>query len=216
MDFDRARRNMVENQLRPNRIEDPRVLAAMGSVPREVFVPASLKGVAYSDEDLDLGDGRRLIEPLALARMLQAAETRPGDTALVIGCETGYVAAVLGKLVTTVFMLTERPGEGEAVERLLAGLGCENVVIQPGDPRVGLPELAPFDVILLAGSVVEAPHHLLEQLAEGGRLVAVTSHGQCGHVTVWRRSGDSFGATRPYDAWIPPLEALLPQPGFVF
>jgi len=216
MDFARARRNMVENQLRPNRVDDPRVLSAMGEVPREVFVPASLKGVAYSDEDLDLGDGRRLIEPLALAHMLQAAEPRPEDTALVIGCETGYVVAVLARLVTTAFMLTERPGEVEARERLLAGLGCDNVVIQPGDPRAGLPELAPFDVILLAGSVVEVPRHLLEQLAEGGRLVAVVTHGHCGHVTVWRRSGDSFGAIRPYDAWIPPLEALRPEPGFVF
>jgi len=195
MDFAAARRNMVENQLRPNRIDDPRVLEAMGRVPREVFVPPSLKGVAYSDEDLDLGDGRRLIEPLAFAKMLQAAAPREGETALVVGDDTGYVAAVLARLVATVFMLVERPEEADAIERRLADLECENVVLQPGDPRRGLPEVGPFDVILLAGSVVEVPQTLLAQLADGGRLVAVVSHGHCGHVTVFERIGDVYKGT---------------------
>ncbi len=216
MDFAAARRNMVENQLRPNRIEDPRVLAAMGEVPREPFVPSSLRGVAYSDEDLDLGDGRRLIEPLALAKMLQAAAPRPEETALVVGDDTGYVAAVMARLVATAFLLVEPHVDADAVERLLTTLGCDNVVLQRGDPRAGLPQLAPFDVILLAGAVVAIPEHLRAQLADGGRLVAVVTHGHCGHVTVVQRVGDAFGQLAPFDAWIPPLEALRPQPRFVF
>ncbi len=216
MDFAAARRNMVDNQLRPNRIEDPRVLEAMGAVPREVFVPASLRGVAYSDEDLDLGDGRRLVEPLALAKMLQAAEPRPEDVALVIGDDTGYVAAVLARLVGTVFLLVERAGEVDALERRLAALECDNVVPRPGDPRAGLPDCAPFDLILLAGAVAGVPERLRAQLADGGRLVAVVTHGLCGHVTVVTRVGDAFGEVTPFDAWIPPLPALIPEPRFVF
>lgn len=216
MDYAAARANMVDRQLRPNRIDDPRVLAAMGEVPRELFVPKHLRGVAYSDEDLDLGDGRRLIEPLALAKMLQAARVRPEENALVIGCDTGYCAAVLSKLASTVFLLAADGATAEELDRLLTGLGCDNVVVRPGDPRTGLPELAPFDVILLAGAVVEEPRQLLEQLADGGRLVAVLMTGLAGRVMLWQRVGDAIGATSPFDATIPPLAALLPEPRFVF
>lgn len=216
MDYARARANMVDRQLRPNRIDDPRVLAAMGEVPRELFVPRGLRDVAYSDEDLDFGDGRRLIEPLALAKMLQAAAVRADDTALVIGCDTGYCAAVLSRLASTVFLLASSEAEAAAIDRLLTEVGCDNVVVRVGDPRKGLQELAPFDVILLAGAVVEEPRHLLDQLADGGRLVAVVMQGLAGKVTVWERIGDAVGSISPFDAAIPPLPALLPEPRFIF
>ncbi len=216
MDYARARANMVEGQLRPNRIRDPRVLQAMGEVPRELFLPKSLRGVAYSDEDIDLGDGRRLIEPLALAKMLQAAQPRPEDTALVIGCDTGYTAAVMARLASTVFLLIEREEEVEAIDALLNQLGSENVIVRAGDPREGFPDLAPFDVILLAGAVVEVPRRLLEQLGEGGRLVAVVSDGYAGKVQLFERFGNAYGRIAPFDAWIPPLEALRPEPRFEF
>ncbi|GBD44458.1 Protein-L-isoaspartate O-methyltransferase [bacterium HR40] len=216
MTYARARANMVDRQLRPNRVDDPRVLAAMGEVPRELFVPRHLRGVAYSDEDLDLGDGRRLIEPLVLARMVQAAEVRPQDSALVVGDDTGYCAAVLSRLASTVFLLAPDAARTEAIDRLLTEAGYDNVVVHIGEPRVGLPQLAPFDVILLAGSIVVEPRHLLEQLADGGRLVAVMMRGLAGRITVWKRVGEAIGATSPFDAAIPPLSALLPEPSFVF
>src|SRR5688500_16658598 len=97
-DYALARANMVENQLRPNRIDDTRVLEAMGEIPREAFVPKALRGCAYGDEDLALEQGRFLIEPLALAKLLQAAEPRPENVALVVGDLTGYAAAVLSRL----------------------------------------------------------------------------------------------------------------------
>lgn len=216
MDYAAARANMVDRQLRPNRIDDPRVLAAMGEVPREAFVPRGLRGVAYSDEDLDFGDGRRLVEPLALAKMLQAANVRPEDTALVLGCDTGYCAAVLSRLASTVFLLAEAGSDAEALDRKLTDLGYDNIVVRAGDPRRGLPDLAPFDVILLAGAVLEEPSHLLDQLADGGRLVAVVMQGFAGKVTLWERFGDAVGAVTPFDAAIPPLPALVPAPRFVF
>ncbi len=216
MDFARARANMVANQLRPNRIQDPRLLEAMGEVPRELFLPKHLRGVAYHDEDIDLGNGRRLIEPLALAKMLEAARVRSEDAVLVIGCDTGYSAAVLSRLAGTVFLLIEEEGAAESIEKLMLELGCENVLLQPGDPRRGLPQLAPFDLVLIAGGVREVPRALIDQLADGGRLVTVLIDGAAGKVAVFERFGDAVGKLTPFDAWVPPLPALLPEPGFTF
>ncbi len=216
MDFARARANMVANQLRPNRIQDPRLLEAMGEVPRELFLPKHLRGVAYHDEDIDLGNGRRLIEPLALAKMLEAARVRSEDAVLVIGCDTGYSAAVLSRLAGTVFLLIEEEGGAESIEKLMLELGCENVLLQPGDPRRGLPQLAPFDLVLIAGGVREVPRALIDQLADGGRLVTVLIDGAAGKVAVFERFGDAVGKLTPFDAWVPPLPALLPEPGFTF
>src|SRR5918992_5042454 len=105
MDYARARSNMVQNQLRPNRVDDPNVLSAMAEVPRERFLPKALRSVAYADEDLPLPDGSWLIEPRVLARLIQAADVRPSDVVLVIGCTTGYAGAVLSRLAGAVILV---------------------------------------------------------------------------------------------------------------
>ena len=216
LDFARARKTMVENQLRPNRVEDPRVIEAMLRVPREAFVPKSLRGVAYSDDDLSLGDGRRLIEPLALGRLLQGLGIQPTDVALVLGCDTGYTAAVMSQLAATVFLLLPEGPGGEQVDRTLDEQGCDNVVLQRGSIARGLPTQAPFDIVLLAGSVAAIPQHLLDQLAEGGRLAAVVRSGSASHITVCRRYGSGFGRVTPFDAWLPELTAFRLPPAFEF
>ena len=216
LDFARARKNMVENQLRPNRVEDPRLIEAMLSVPREAFVPKSMRGVAYSDDDLSLGDGRRLIEPLALGRLLQALEIQPTDIALVLGCDTGYTAAVMSRLAATVFLLVPEGASGDQVGRTLDEQGCDNVVLQHGPLAQGLPSQAPFDVVLLAGSVPAIPQQLLDQLGEGGRLAAVVRNGSASHITVCRRYGPGFGRVTPFDAWLPELPEFRAPPRFEF
>ena len=157
MDYARARANMVTNQLRPNRVEAPDVLDAMAAVPRERFLPKALRGVAYTDEDLPLPDGHWLIEPLVLARLIQAAEVQKSDVVLVVGCATGYAAAVLARLAATVILLA--PSAAAAtVEALLDDLGVDNVVVAANDdPAAGHPSQAPFDVIVVVGSVPEVP-----------------------------------------------------------
>jgi protein-L-isoaspartate(D-aspartate) O-methyltransferase len=215
-DYTAARNNMVENQLRPNRIEDPRLLAAMREIPREEFCPHHLRGVAYSDETIEVGPGRYLIEPLALGWMLQAAQVRPQDVALVIGCGTGYVAAVLARLAATVFLLVPDAAAARDGEALMEETGCDNVVVQVGPTAKGLPDQAPFDVILLAGAVPSIPQSLLDQLGEGGRLVAVVGDGRFGKVTVCTKVGSAVGRLTPYDAGIPPLADLRPRPTFEF
>lgn len=216
LDYAVVRANMVENQLRPNRIDDLRVLSAMGEIPRELFVPKPLRGCAYGDEDLALGPGRFLIEPLALAKLLQAAEPRPESVALAVGDATGYAASVLARLVATVFLLAPEGVDTGPIEALLGELGCDNVVVRGGDGVAGYPAQAPFDVILLAGSVPELPQALLDQLADGGRLTAVVEHGRSGKVTVARKVGGAIGRLTPFDAQITRLPGFRRDAGFQF
>ncbi len=211
-----ARANMVENQLRPNRIDDPRVLHAMGDIPRELFVPKALRGCAYGDEDLALGQGRFLIEPLALGKLLQASEPKPEDVALVIGDVTGYAAAVLSRLAGTVFLLLP-PGEPtQPLEALLSERECDNVVLQVGEAADGHPAQAPFDLIVLVGSVPSIPATLLDQLGDQGRLATVVEHGRSGKVTVARKIHGAIGRVTPFDAQVSRLPGLRHEPAFQF
>lgn len=209
MDYARARLNMIENQLRPNRIEDRRLIEAMREVPRERFVPKALRGVAYADEDLPLPNGRYLIEPLALGRLIQAARIGPQDVVLVLGCCTGYVGAVVARLAATVILAAPDESTAKQVESRLEELGADNmvVVVNPS-PATGHSEQAPFDVILLAGSVDRVPPALLEQVGEGGRLVAVIDDGRIGKGTVFTRLHGVMGSRVMFDAQIPELPGL--------
>lgn len=215
-DYATARENMVENQLRPSNVEDARILDAFRAVPREIFLPPRLRSVAYQDEDIDLGNGRHLIEPLVLGRMLQASEPAPEDVGLVVGCDTGYAAAVLSKLVATVFHLVPGLDSVPIIETRFDEFGFDNIVVQLGPAGQGLPKQAPFNLILLAGSVVEPPASLLAQLDDRGRLVAVVDTGRAGQVTVSTRIGDAFGQRQPFDARTPPIVELRPEPAFSF
>jgi protein-L-isoaspartate(D-aspartate) O-methyltransferase len=216
MDYARARLNMVQNQLRPNRVDDPNVLDAMTEVPRERFLPKALRGVAYADEDLPLPDGSWLIEPLVLARLIQAAEVNSGDVVLVIGCTTGYAGAVLARLAGTV-ILVEVPSVAERVEALLDDLGVDNVVVvESEDPASGHPSQAPFDLILLVGSVRSLPPALLNQIGESGRIVAVIDDGRIGKATLFTKLHGVVGQREVCDAQTPPCPGLEPNPHFSF
>jgi protein-L-isoaspartate(D-aspartate) O-methyltransferase len=216
MEYARARLNMINNQLRPSRVDDPKVLDAMAEVPRERFLPKALRGVAYADEDLPLPDGSWLIEPLVLARLIQAAEVRPTDVVLVIGCTTGYAGAVLARLAGTV-ILVEPQAAAEPVEALLDDLGVDNVVVVGSeDPARGHPDQAPFDVILLVGSVPSVPPALFEQIGEAGRIAAVIDDGRIGKATVFTRLHGVVGQREVCDAQTPPCPGLKPRPRFAF
>lgn len=216
MDHARARANMVTNQLRPNRVEDPRLLDAMATVPRERFLPKALRGVAYADEDLPVPDGYWLIEPLVLARLIQAAEVQDSDVILVVGCATGYAGAVLARLAATVILLAPS-AVAATVEALLDDLGVDNVVVTATDePAAGHPSQAPFDVIVVVGSVPEVPPALLEQIGEGGRIAVVISEGRVGKIMVLTRLHGVIGRREVFDAQTPPCPGLDASPGFTF
>ena len=216
-DYAAARRNMVDSQLRTNRVTDEALLAAMGEIPRERFVPPALAGVAYVDEDLALGGGRYLMEPMVLARMIQAAEIQPSDAVLDVGCATGYSSAVASRLAAMVIGLESDSRLAKAATDNLAALRIDNAVIVSGDMRAGHPRQAPYDVILLQGAISEIPAQIAAQLAEEGRLVAVLAPpGATGRATLSLKTGGIVSHRDLFDAATPPLPGFELAPGFRF
>lgn len=188
LDFALARHNMVESQIRTNRVTSSPLIAAFEAVPRERFAPEGQRTIAYVDEDLPIGGGRFLMEPMVYARLLQAAELRPTDSVLEIGCATGYGVAVLSPQVASVVGLDSDPGLVERGNQILAELQVENAALLTGEMEAGDARQAPFDVIILAGAVEMVPQALLEQLAPAGRLLAVV-----------RAQGQPFGAATMFE-----------------
>lgn len=217
MDYALARRKMVENQLRTNQIEDLRVLTAMGRIPREMFVPAALKGIAYIDEDLPIGKGRFLMEPLVLARLLQVAAIGPDDVVLEIGCGNGYNAAVMSQLASTVIALESDSDLVAESSRLFADLELDNVVVVEGPLRDGYAKAGPYDVITFGGAVVEVPQQMMNQLTNSGRIVAVVSpRPKIGKIKVYSRSHGKVVEQEAHDAFTPLLRAFEPVAKFTF
>ncbi|ANK83567.1 MAG: protein-L-isoaspartate O-methyltransferase [Rhizobiales bacterium NRL2] len=215
MDYEAARQAMINSQLRPNRLIDERLIEAIDRVPREAFVPKELRGIAYVDEDLPLGDGRYMMEPMVLARMLQDARIEADDTVLVVGCTTGYGAAVAAALAGTVIALEQDPEFVRRATETLAGLGIANVAVVEGELAQGIPDQGPFDVIILEGAVAEVPETLLDQLAEGGRLMTVLREGGIGKLIIFTRVG-GIGRRTIFDAATPVLPGFEKKKSFVF
>lgn len=216
--FDVARENMIEGQIRPNKVTDPDIIDAMSRVPRERFVPRHLQGIAYVDEDIAMGNGRYLPEPVVLARLLQAAEISKNDVVLDIGCGTGYSAAVLGCLAATVVGLEQDDAMANEADTLLHNLDvCNAVVIQKPDLTKGYPEQGPYDVIVINGSVAQVPQNLFDQLAEGGRLVTVVSdNGHMGKAMLYERIGGHVSPQELFDAATPFLAGFERDETFTF
>jgi protein-L-isoaspartate(D-aspartate) O-methyltransferase len=219
-DMSQARRHMVDGQLRPSRVVDPRLLAAMGDIPRERFLPPNLAARAYVDEDVRLPGGRALIEPMVIARMLQMLAIRDGDRVLVVGAGTGYAAAVAARCGARVVALEEDAALVAQARRALAGLAAPEALRLVEGPLVGgFPGGAPYDGILIEGEVPEVPAQIAAQLAEGGRLatvLAAASRGVSSRAVLGRRVGGSFSVADAFDCATLPLPAFRPKPGFVF
>ncbi|HTP83569.1 MAG TPA: protein-L-isoaspartate O-methyltransferase [Alphaproteobacteria bacterium] len=216
-DYAAVRLNMVESQIRPNKVTDPRLLEALLEVPREGFVPDQLRGVAYVDEDVPLGGGRFLMEPMVFARLVQTAAIKPNDTVLEVGGGTGYGAAVLAHLAARVVTLESEPELGRQAEANLRRLGASNAKVVIGPLTGGYAAGAPYAVILFAGAVERVPSAVTEQLAEGGRLVAVVAPpGEPGRATLITRVGGALSRRIIFDAGTPVLPGLQLEPGFAF
>ena len=216
MDFAAARKNMIECQLRTNGIVDEAVLGAMSAVPRERFVPEELQAAAYIDEDLDLGNGRTLMEPLVLAGLLQELGIAPGEVALDIGSGAGYATAVLARLAATVFAQENVATLAATASSLAAELGLDNVI--PVDCALfsGCAEHAPYNVILIEGMVDHIPDAVADQLADGGRLAAVVRDDCVGRATLLRRDAGHVSRRVLFDAAVPALPEYREPRRFVF
>lgn len=212
-DFSELRVKMVDGQVRTTDVTDAALLDAMLAVPREAFVDAAQQALAYIDEDIRIsgGDGsgaRYLMEPSPLAKLLQLAEIEAGDSVLDVGCGTGYCAALLSRLAKSVIALESDAGLAETATAVLSAQGCDNVTVVTGPLPQGHAAKAPYNVILIGGSVEEVPAALLGQLAEGGRLVAVEGQGNAGVARLFFKAGGVVTGRRAFNA------AIKPLPGF--
>jgi len=219
LDFVDARQRMVDSQIRPNRVNDPRLVAAMRELPRERFLPPSLAHLAYIDEDIALGGGRVLMEPMAIARMLQVAAPRHGEKALVVGSGTGYGVALLASLGVEVVAL-----EDDAALRAIAAAAWNDIPAAAAIRHVSGPLAAgwaaekPYDLVLIEGAVRDIPPDIAAQVkAPGGRLVTVLAVAGAGRqIVLAEPSIGGFRAQPYFDCNTPFLPALLPLPGFTF
>lgn len=217
MNFAIARRKMVENQLRANRVTEEALVAAMDSLPRERFVPPAQAGIAYVDEDLEVASGRYLMEPMVLGRLIQALEIAPADMILDVACATGYSTAVLARLGGTVAAVEEDEALAKAANDTLNALSVDNAVVLHCPHAEGYPKQAPYDAILVNGAMGEVPQALFDQLAEGGRLAVVVKEGRgLGRAVLFRKVGGLIGQRVLFDAGTPLLPGFAKEAGFVF
>ena len=222
IDFTQLRRTMVDGQIRVNDVTDPRIIDAMLELPRERFVPESRASLAYLDGDPMVREGavdrpaRYLIEPMVLAKLVQALDLASGDRVLDVGSATGYSAAVLSRLAGQVIALEQDEELAARSRRILAELGVSNVEVVTGPLAAGAPGKGPFDAILLNGSVEVIPEVLFAQLADGGRLGAVVRSGPMGRAILHVRIGANVSKRPMFDAAIPPLPGFAAPRQFVF
>lgn len=219
-DFSTARLKMVDGQVRPSDVTDIRILDAMLAVPREAFVPESKRALAYLDIDLDVSDAgqakRFLIKPAVLAKMLQAAEIKATDRVLVVGCATGYAAAVIAQFARVVTATESDSALATKAGGVLAQNGCGNVAVRTAASADGDPSDGPYDVIVVNGATETVPERLFGQLQDGGRLVGVFAASQPPRATIVTRSHGDFGHRALFDAAAPVLPGMELVPAFVF
>jgi len=199
---------MVDHQVRPSDVTKFPVIEAMLAVRREAFVPDALKRVAYSGDHLPLGGGRAILDPRIFAKMLDALDVGPKDLVLDVGCALGYSSAVIARMAEAVVALEPDEAMAREAEDNLAAQSVDNAVAVCGPLAEGAAQHGPYDALLLEGSVTLLPDTLLDQLKDGGRVVAIFSEGAAGHCRLGVKSGGRIGWRTVFDCSAPAL------PGF--
>jgi protein-L-isoaspartate(D-aspartate) O-methyltransferase len=199
---------MIDSQVRPNDVTDRRLIGVLASIAREDFVPAAKQAVAYADMAIETGPGRWMLAARDFSKLVHAATIAETDKVLDIAPGAGYSTAVLAKMGASVVALEQDEAASGAARQNLAKAGLTNAEVISGSLKAGAASKGPFDVIFINGAVDEVPKALLDQLAEGGRLVAAVSEGSVRRARVYTRSGGKTAYRTPFDCQAPAL------PGF--
>ncbi len=217
VDFTQARKNMVDCQLRTNKIVDDDLIEAFLSVPRELFVEPSHQALAYTDIDVSTGNNRKMMAPMVIAQILQAVQAQPNEVALLVGCSTGYSSAILAKLVGTVVSLESDKQLAERANDNFTNLAVDNAVVVEGTLNEGYATQGPYDIICIEGAVPKIPSRLTDQLADGGRLCAIVDNGSGpGRAVLLVKKGNTVSERVLFDATITSLPGFEIEKGFVF
>ncbi len=217
MDFVAARRNMVDCQIRPNDVTDPRIVRAFLAVEREAFLPKSRHALAYAEAEPRTSDGRALWTPRDTAKLIKAVDPQPSEAALVVAAGAGYEAALLTHLCETVIALEDSEERVASLTERFARLGLDRAVAVQGELEAGLPDEGPFGIIVICGMVEHVPDALTGQLAEGGRLAAVVEVDDAlGQGRVYARAGGVAAYRVAFDATPPKLNVMRKPRAFVF
>jgi protein-L-isoaspartate(D-aspartate) O-methyltransferase len=211
-----ARRHMVDGQIRTADVTNPRLIAAIETVPRELFVAPPLAAQAYCDGDIALGKGRALLRPRVLAKLIQGAVLRTGEHVLDIGCGTGYSSAVLSHMGASVVALEEDGELARRAEAALAAAGTKDVVLAIGPLTSGWPAAAPYDFILLDGAIEVPPKALGQQLRPSGRLAAIFGTGPAAKAMIYHVIEGQLVGRPIFDAGALLLPGFAAPPAFVF
>lgn len=217
-DFSSARANMVDGQIRPNKVNSQQLLDALQATPRELFVPPSLQELAYSEQVLDIPPGRFLLAPMVLARMIEALDLTPNQRVLDIAPATGYSTAIFAQLVQAVVALESDNGLSMAAGQMLQAQNIANAQVVHGPISLGAKQLAPYDAIFVNGAMAEVPRTLFHQLTEGGKLIAIIggTPGQSpGYVTLFTKLHNSTSERVLFEAAVPYVPGFSPTEGFI-
>ncbi len=217
LNVEQARFNMIEQQVRPWDVLDPKALDLMQAMPREAFVPAGYEGLAYADIDVPMGNGDCMLAPKYVGRMLQAVDFDKGDVALEIGTGTGYLTALLGKACREVISVDIDPDMSAAAKKNLEAQGIDNVTLETGDAAQGWNAHAPYDIILITGSLPVLPEAFEKSLNRGGRLVAIVGDAPVMEAILITRTSDTEWSREVlFETEIKPLQNAVQPQRFTF
>ncbi|MEO0818935.1 MAG: protein-L-isoaspartate O-methyltransferase [Pseudomonadota bacterium] len=216
IDFDAARRAMVDTQVRPSDVTRYQIIEALLWAPRERFVPAARRETAYADAEIALGGGRALLAPRTFAKMLEAARIGPGDLVLDLAPACGYSTAVIARLAEAVVAIEPDDTLRGTAQEMLDALEVVNAAVSAGDPSEGDAAHGPYDVIFVNGAVETLPVALSDQLKDGGRLVAIFAEGPVGRCRVLTRAGTAISERWVFDASAPVLPGFAKNEAFEF
>lgn len=216
IDFETSRTMMVDTQVRPSDVTKFPIIDALLHVPREDYVPDNQREAAYIGENIAIGGGRVLLEPRTLAKMLDAIDIQPSDVVLDLGCGLGYSTAVLAQLAEFVVAVEDDSSRAQEAQTNLSSHGVDNAAVFEGPLDAGAAKNGPYDAVLLQGAVDQVPAAVLDQIKEGGRIIAIFAEDQLGVVRIGRKTDGAVNWRMSFNATAPVLDGFAKEAAFTF